>query len=352
MATTPLAVIPSTAIDTAGISAATAPPSSSDPRLGTAYNTTLAAATPIWFHPMKDGSQLMVNSRSWSAATQAGATPGIYSSYTETTLPTWALIKGGASVPVPGAITFKTPGVSAPRVTGACSRAPGLLWLLHTATQGGDRVALMQHWDVNPNGSLGLTGEELLPATATVTFDKGIEYATPFLNVYGTDSAGTLYRIRKGWGRVGFNQTNPTARLTARGQVWEYYTGIGWSQDPADLAPIQAGLTSMGPVSFGYYRNQIVAATVTKTGTVYGSQFWVQKSGMSWTPVGSSIPLGDSSDGSYLGGGVQLLSQLGAVPATLGAGVSAGVVYVSAQKTSASGHDALVNSWAIYPISV
>lgn len=352
MATTPLATVPATAIDTTGITSATSAPSASDPRVGTAYNTALPAATPIWFHPCKDGSQLMINSRAWSAATQVGTTPGIYSTFTETTLPTWAFIKGGLSVPVPGPIDFKTSGLSAQRVTAACSRAPELLWLLHTATLATQRVAVMQHWDVNTNGSLSRMGEEVLPSTATVIFDKGIEYATPYLNVYGTDSSGNLYRIRKGWARIGYNQTNPTKTISPRAQVWEYYSGTGWSEDPTTLAPVQAGLTSAGPVSFSYYRNQIIMATVTKTGTVYAGQFWAQKSGMTWNPVGTPIALGDSSDGTYLGGTVQFINQLGADPTALATGVNAGLLYVSAQLVSASGHNSLLNSWGIYPLSV
>lgn len=352
MATTPLAVVPSTAMDLAGLTSATAAPSGADPRLGTAYDSvTLAAAAPVWFHPMKDGSTVMVNARTWSAATPVGGTPGIYSTYTETLTPSWTLIRNGVSVPVPTALGFKTV-VTNPVVVAGCSRPPGLLWLLHTGTVNGTRAAIMQHWDIVANGSITLTGEEVLPSTATVVFDKGIEYATPYLNVYGTDATGKLYRIRKSWSRIGFNQTNPTAVFTPRGQTWEYYTGTGWSSSVEDLAPIQSDLTSAGPVSFGYYRTQIVMSTVVKSGTTYSGQFYSANVGRSWSPVGSPIALGDSSATTYLGGGVQLMSQLGANAALLDSGVNAAIPYVSTQKVSSGGHYSLVNSWGLYSVSL
>ena len=83
----------------------------------------------------------------------------------------------------------------------------------------------------------------------TVVFGQGIEYSTPYLHLYGTDSAGRLYRIRKSWGEVGANKPNPNRQYrTQRAARLGVLRRVGLLLRRRRDCPIQAGLTSDGPV--------------------------------------------------------------------------------------------------------
>lgn len=378
MATTTVPVVATDAVDTAGLSIATAVPSGSDPRLGTVYNpTSLAAAQPVWFHPLKDGRHLMVMSRRWTAATPAGGTPGLYSSFTEATDPAWVIVRGssgGTDVPAGGQlISLKTTVDSAQVVAGA-SRPPEMLWLLYSAQINSEPAAILQRWAIADSGEITLGGEEVLPSTEAVVFDKGIQYATPYLLIYGTDEHGALYRIRKGWSRTGVNKVSTAQALQGPqpGQVWEYYTGSGYSQDPTELGVMQEGVGSAGPVSFGYFNSLVVMSTVvakstdvdlamtsTDADTIAAldlterwGTIWTSNNNRPWVQDASvMVDLGDTDAGTYLDAGLALQSQLGANPALLGTN-NAGVVYVSSQNHIVGSDRSLANSWGVYPISL
>lgn len=377
MATTSVPVVASTTLDIAGISVVTAAPDADDPRNGAIYNpASLAAAQPIWFHPLKDGRHLMVMARSWSAATPSGGIPGVYSAFDESTAPSWVAISGssGSVDQVPGgaAITVSTP-VDSVTITAAASRPPENLWLLYSAQINSEPAAILQRWFVADDGSVVCKAEEVLPASPTVTFDKGIQYASPYLLIYGTDEDGVLYRLRKGWGNIGFNKVSPIQHGAQLGQVWEYYTGSGYSQDATELGPIQDDLGSVGPVSFGYVGNltvmSVVEARLIDTGlTMYSThadtiaansmvdrvgRIWTSTNGRPWmlSPF-APTELGATDDDTYQGGGLALQSQLGADPTALGGTNNAGIVYVSTQKVIAGSDSSLVNSWGVYPVTL
>lgn len=350
MSTTPSTIVPINAIDASGLSVVTSPPSPTDPRAGAIFSPpTLAAGAPVWFHPLKDGRFIMVMNRAWSAATPVGGMAGVFSSFTET-LSCWAIVSGTSGIVTMPSVGLQIPvstkNVSAYTTTGAASRPQDLLWVLHTATVSGQRQGILQSWNVAPNGTLSTSGEEVLPSTPTVVFDKGVDFnGKTMIHVYGTDSAGNLYRIRKHFGRVGYNQTKPNQVTNTTGLSWQYYTGTGWSDNVADLAPMQAGLTSVGPVSFGFWRTQTILATVGVDGVLRKGLFWTANAGRDWKQAGEAIDLGSTSDGSYLGAGLMLQNQVGA--GTVGsAGANAAIPYVSTKRGS-SGGNSLSNSWGL-----
>ena len=61
-----------------------------------------------------------------------------------------------------------------------------------------------------------------------VVFDKGMQYATPYLYLYGTHPSGTIYQIRKKWGEIGSTRQESSGYTPG----WEYFTGVGFSADP------------------------------------------------------------------------------------------------------------------------
>ena len=121
----------------AGVTTCTATQSASDPRLGAAYDlATMAAAAPVWFHPLSTGCHLMLNSRRWHTATPDREDPGYFTSFTEDTSPNWAIINGptGQRMDVPGFprdIPMNTPTTSR-TLTAAASYGQGCLWLLNS----------------------------------------------------------------------------------------------------------------------------------------------------------------------------------------------------------------------------
>jgi hypothetical protein len=366
MASTVTSQVPTGSLDTAGVSISTATPTGSNVRAGTIYNPSLlAAASPIWFHPMFDGRYLMINSRTWTAATPAGGI-GYYSAYTESLLPSWVIVDGpsGATAQVPNfpVIPFKS-SPSAATVTAAASRPPGYLFLLHTATISSQSQAILQHMNIATNGAVTIAQEEILPTatidSSTILFDRGIQFADPYMIVYGTDSDGTVYTIRKPWAKIGVNsQLNPSPQnhggVGATEVAWSYYTGTGYSPDSTQLVPLTTvlgtSLTTKGLMSIATVRNQLIMTTVGVSGTTYSAQAWYSKSGRPITALGSSIALGSSSSGTYLGGGLQLQPQLSA--ATVPSGALTAIPYVISEKLTTGGNHSLSNTWGTLPVSV
>jgi len=363
MSSSPAVQVDATSLDSAGVSLSTAPVSA-NPRTGTAFNAaTFAAAQPIWFHPMYDGRYLMINSRLWMAAAPIGGTPGAYSTYTELTSPSWTVLDGptGARTAVPNApstIPLSTSSTGTV-VTGAASRAPASLYLLSSINAGAG--AVLQRFAIDPNGAVVPTHEDVIPnGPGGVVFDQGVQYADPFLVIHGTDSAGNIYRARKPWAKVGTNKVTRSNLQTHSGLVntqvgWEYFAGTGYSSNSAEMAPlVVAGgttWTTVGPMSFANYRNTSYATTVAAAGGVHTGQLWMSVSGRPYVKAGSPIALGSSLDGSYLGGGIQLMPELSPNPsASVMTGAQAGLVYAVSTRAPAGGGHILDTVWNIWPL--
>lgn len=185
-----------------------------------------------------------------------------------------------------------------------------------------------------------LSVEERMSQGLTVVFDKGLQFQSPHIVVYGTDSLNRLYAARKPWARIGNNiaakpyssSTFGALGATAEDPRWTYFTGTGWSLDYTELKPMtdhrNEPITSAGPVSVATYRDQTFLSTVAQeitpetpgtwepdpTGASgdYGSyipgatgetkwvaQVYAQRKGRAFAPAGQ-VPLGSTNDNSYL----------------------------------------------------
>lgn len=360
MPITPVAqLLPS--LDTAGVSLVTATPDPTIARSGMVYDPLVfAAAAPVWFHPMRKGHYLMLAARRWYDATPDESTPGGYTAYTEDTTASWMLFDGptGARFHIPG-YPIQPPlrtSVTSSSLVGAVSRPPTYIYLLHSAVIDGNDAAILQYVYASMTDSIEVCAEEVLPTVEvggeTIVFGQGIEYATPYLHLYGTDSTGTLYRIRKSWGEVGANKPNPNRHIGPNApRGWEYFAGWGYSYDATELAPVQSGLTSDGPVSFASYRNTVLMSTVRKDGTDYYGQLWASRIGQPWTPQKVSVALGSDTDNSYVGTGLRLMPQLGADSNTVGTAL-AGVPYLVTTYAEASGVSRLLNTWDVWKVAL
>jgi len=355
----PVTKVSTTTLDIAGITISTATPTVENSRAGMIYDpVVLAAAVPVWFHSTRrKNTYLMLAAQRWYDATPDGGTPGGYTAYSVDTTPSWFLIDGpsGTRHTIPGYPVHPPIRATVDSVvlSGAVSRPPGYLYMLHKAVIGGTDQAVLQYAYASMSDSLEVCAEEVLPTVEvdgeTIVFGQGIEYATPYLHIYGTDSSGRLYRIRKSWGEVGVNKPNPNRHIGPNApRGWEYYAGWGYSYDSTELAPL-SGPTSDGPVSFALYRNATLMSTVKKDGDDYTAQMWVSKAGRPWVAQKASIPLG--SGDAYVGAGLRLMPLLGAESSTVGA-ADAGVVYLVTTYAEESGVSRLLNTWDVWKMSL
>jgi hypothetical protein len=394
MSTSPVTQIDPSSVDTVGLSVAIATPTSSNPRYGLAYDPVIwAAAAPIWCHQLFGGSWLVCCAQRWYATTPDGGTPGAYATHSTDTLPSWMVVQTptGQRSAVPGQpvdIPMTTVATNQLLVAGA-SVPPNLLFLLSSATVAGTSTAVLQRFHVSINGAVALAAEDTLPvayfwqkstdhsitittsASAppvtppgaytwtlanTVVFNKGLQISGNNLMVYGTDSEHRVYKVTKPWGQVGVNKTitvtiikNTEPNLITP-QGWQYFTGTGYSPTATDLAPMTvaggAPLTTIAPLSFGSFSNQVLMASVG-TG---GAQFWTSKSGMPFTPTGALVAL---PSGTPIGG-VQLQNNLAPNPADAvmtAPGVISGVPYVVSASDSISGGATLNTDWNILAVT-
>lgn len=340
-----------TALDAVGLSIATSYVED-NARSGIVYDpTTVAAAAPIWFHPMPDGTHLMVMARRWHTATPGGGV-GTYGAHTEDLTPSWAVVDGprGSRTPVSGSgitIPLNT-ALSSPRLRGAASRAPDHLYLLHA----NDTTAVVQRIRLSPTGSVSIAVEETLPTLTVegeedpVVFSKGLQMATPYLYLYGTDSTGAVYRMRKPWSLLGSIRSTATSPAPA----WEYDVVTGYSVDPTLALPIPE-LTTVGPMGFGAVRATTVMTTVTENEGDYTGHFWTSTKGRPLRKVGLTIPLG--SDDAYLGHG--LLPQPEIAPQNALSTLALPYLFTTLTTIAGEGEDpdefSLTNTWGLLPIS-
>ena len=338
--------------DATGLSMATAAGSS-------AYDlSVMAAASPIWFHPLRDGRHLMLNARRWYDVPPSGVSGagGYYSTYTEDATPSWRIVNGPTAVSNP--VSGQSPNiptrfsVDSPQLVGAASRPPNNLYVLTSGTVNGSSQALVQNIYVSNIDSVTIAGEELAPTVSkrgsTIVFDKGIQHQAPYIIVHGTDATGAVYCARKLWYQIGTTKSDPAMGIQ-RGAppVWEFYNGQGFSADSSELAT--TGLVTAGPMSFASCQQGTnVVSTVAQAGDVYTAQISQSVSGRPFVTKEQGIALGSSSDGTYLGGGLQLMSQLR--PAASLAGTRASIPYVVNTKQVNSGSSRLVPIWGMWTV--
>lgn len=353
MASSPVVQIPSTTSDLYGASIVTATRASSSAQLGTIYdNTELAAGSPVHFHPLTPTKFLVAFSRRWTAATPSATQVGFYSSYTEDLTPTWfiagptgarSLVSSTPSIPV------QTPADTV-RLRAGCSRAPGYIYLLHTATTGGVPVGLLQHFILSVTGRIVPMSEEIIPSAGGAVFDKGVALTTPNITVFGSDSGGNVYQVRKPWGAIGVSSSFSTRANITTSLAWQYGTAAGgWDPDPANAGP-EPGLTTTGPVSYTLWRANTRYLAVTKGSTTMTAQVYTQKPGQPWIPQGAPVALGSTADGSYLGGTLQLQPMLGSPPATVDSGSATAFPYVTAVKQRVSSQDRIQVNWGNWQV--
>jgi hypothetical protein len=371
VSTSPVVQIPTTSLDANGVSIVAGPKSLLTQQAGQIFNpTTFAAGVPVYFHPLGGQRFVGLYSQRWYGATSIATDPNYYSAYSVDSNPNWIGFDGtmGSTFQVSGQAGFNpptnTPGTLT--LTAGASRSNTYIYTLNTVVNGSNTTALVQNFHVANVGSVRLIAEETIPnATvggSTVLFNQGLEFSTPYLYYAGTNSSNQVFLARKNWGAVGQSGPPPT-RLTAPkgtsppGSSWTYQTSTGWSGDNTQAMPLKTVggiMTSVGPISFGSYRDRTFISTVHVSGSTVTGQVYVSR-GLydTWQPVGSPIALGTIGT-TYLGGGVQLQPALQASPTnvivTSAANVTA-IPYVTAVKATVSGNSSIVVTWGLLPVA-
>lgn len=282
-------------VDTAGVSISTATADTTDPRRGQLYTpATLAAACPVWFHPLPDGYYLGLFSRRLHSAVVDTTQPNgplRYSTVTETTTPSWAVFDPttGARVQV---ADIPTDVLGDRTLTAAVSRN-NYLFVLSTIGQD----ALVQHFRVGPRSeALVLQGEEIMPAGLGL----GLYADRNDLWVFGAKNDKLALAV-KNWGRIG--QTG----------AWRYRTADGWSENSADLAVLPGDIPASGPVGVAQFRDRFYLTVPVHADGLWSAKTYTSRSIDSrWVVHPFTAPLG--TDATYCGGTVQLQPQLALTP--------------------------------------
>lgn len=240
-------------VDSAGLSTVTSTLQVDDPVGGQIYNpTTLAGAHPVWFHRLPNGRYLTLFSRRWvnaNVAEQEATGPLMYTTYTETTDPSWAVIDP-SSGSVTGLQTIPSNTSGARTLVSAVSRG-NYLYVLSTWS---GSQALLQHFRVGTGPSMILHAEEFVPASLGL----GLHIDRNDIVVFGAKD-GLLTAVRRNWGRIGQPETGLSSTK------WQYRTGRGWSLDPADLDSLPGDIPALAPVSVARWRNRTYLATADYT---------------------------------------------------------------------------------------
>jgi len=245
------------------MSVVTASRSQNAPRSGLIYNPdTLAAAEPVWFHPMPNGDYLALFSRRMTGATLAGTTINdilLFNGYTVDTAPSWAVVgpETGRVQPV-GLIPSEQPGTRV--LVAAASRGSYLFTLSRYKRAEDDTThALLQNFRVTSQRGITLLGEELVPGN----FALGLYCDNRYLWLTGDDGDGYLSLARKNWSRIGTDaDANPTMN-------WQFWGSGSWNSDIALLSAIidkyGAKLPADGPCSLSRYRDSYYLMSTVKT---------------------------------------------------------------------------------------
>lgn len=226
----------------------------SAPRSGLIYSpTTLAAADPVWLHPMPDGNYLIVFSKRLTNATPSPRMLQdvmLYDNYVEDVAPSWAVVgpKTGEIHDV-GLIPSEQHGVRT--VVAAASRG-SYLFVLNSykeSAEDTDTYALLQNFRVIGRRGITLLGEERVPADLAL----GLYVDNRHLWVFGDDGSGNLAMARKSWARIGTDaDANPIMN-------WQFWGGGSWNTDKSRLLPLLTDkgkkIVADGPCSMARYRD-------------------------------------------------------------------------------------------------
>lgn len=302
-------------LDAAGVSVASATPDLSDPRTGGMYNpSTLAGASPVWFHPMSGGRWVAILARRLIEATPASpqsvSGPLVYSQSTNDTTPYLVVFD-----PASGAVSDMSPLPT--RVTGnrfvvsAVSRG-NYLFVLSTLNSSS---VLLQHFRNGSQSTMILQAEEVLPAS----LGSGLYVERNDIIVFGS-VGGLLTAARRNWGRIGEPSTT-----SDRSSAWRYWSGRGWSYDLPDLSALPGDVSVSGPVSATRWRSRMYLAVAYYSPAIPGApgiatvparwdaKFYSSRDvDEAWAPHPVSVYLGNTVN--YQGGTAYFQPQLSLTP--------------------------------------
>lgn len=222
-------------------------------RAGLIYNlSSLAAAAPVWFHPMPGGDSFLTlfAERITDATLSEKATPRgvmLYSDGSFATDPTWATISTATgSMDNLAAIPSEQPGIRT--LTSAFSRGEYLFVLNKYQTSADAKVqALLQVFRIAQDKGITMLGEEIVP----LGFQLGLYVDKRYLWIFGANG-GYLCMIRKNWAKIGINPDAST------GTGWQYWGKKRWN-DEADyldaLMTTDGAIKAYGPCSMAHYRD-------------------------------------------------------------------------------------------------
>lgn len=250
----------SSSLDSPGLSVVSSSRHPDSARSGVIYRSdTLAAAVPLWFHPLNTGDYLALFSRRLTSAVPASPLspwPMLYTTAEESTEPSWAIVSPATgSVRDIGLVPSREAGSR--EMTAAASRGEYLFVLnrYDPLIDGDPNTALLQHFRVTTNQGITLMAEEMVPGDLSL----GLYADKSHLVVFGDKGSGYLTAARKNWGRIGINtDINPSTS-------WQVHSKTGWASGAAASVELSGKLPAHGPCSMVHYRDTYYLSTSNQT---------------------------------------------------------------------------------------
>lgn len=263
MVSSPLDLTPSTSVDVAGISIATAMPSLTDNRAGSVYDPTVSACAPVFVTPVGN-SHLVTFARRWMGGDASSGHPGYFTSYQISTTPGWMLIdSSGVRKPVNKSydIPMSTPHSLVTLMAG-CARPPYNVYLLNSVVDGDSTKAVLQYVFYNPGiDTFGMDSEEVIPDA-----------------YLGGPPVSLVYNI------PGIDNLILSADVVAK-----IFAGIITTWDHSAIAAINGGISLPSLPITPVYRSDSSATTGSFQTWLTNNTTWTRGSGNAYAGVGTAV---------------------------------------------------------------
>ncbi|QGJ94947.1 hydrolase [Gordonia phage Stormageddon] len=349
--------LPATSVDLERVSVISSTPldaATDEPGRGGIFSASgLAAGRLFHVHACQD-TFLLSYATSWTAGTPAANAPGQWSAKTVLKRPTFWWANPSAAGSAIGGISGygTTPGLLYPQgaadlVIASATSVDDLVVYLGSH-KGGDFTAVyrVERGVTQFLGSTWLTPIDL--TTKVVRWRRGVHAFGGSIFVAGCGSDNALYLMKM---PLGLRADAPSA-IGGRGQT--YLSEKGWEIPPESAAPLRdsvgAPVTSVGPVSFAYFREQWIMSTVADGGSNWEGRFYQAMHPLrGWHRLPTTVNLGAKTQDPLVCG-VWLQDQVNPNPALVSAVTTGDHRGALAYTYTAETSTALRTNWGLLPV--
>lgn len=335
MATVSAQNVPTGSLDVSMVDTMTTTATLEHPDRGAMYNRdTLAAAVPVWFHPLGERGYIAILSRRWTNATVGARGPQSYTTYEVDPVPSWVVINPAARST--DLVSEIPSGLTGHRVVLAAASRNDYLFTVGSC-DGRPHVA---YYRITRDGSVVLHSEEIIPADIELV---GAFLDTQMLICLARNADGNLVQVARSWYRIGSRDAS---------DPWKYWGAKGWYSDPEEAIEIrdQTGdpIAVASSASMVRFRNRSVLAVSQFDGDAVVGRFYQSRIGWDWKRYPTTVPLGPVA--THLGGAVRFQPQLPVDRAQMANPSGQSFAYVTSVYEADDGEESIRTRWGLYEV--